>query len=156
MIHTRRKFIKNVSAATMLTPLALFPLDFFKYQEDNGLLNMHLFSKHLHFLSIGNAAEIAKELGFCGLDLTVRPKGHVLPENVENDLPKAIKKIKSAGIRCEMITTAISDIAGENDLKIIKTAAEQSIKFYRCDWFKYHENKSMQNSIAFYQKKFKN
>jgi hypothetical protein len=32
-------------------------------------------------------AKAATEIGFDGVDLTVRPKGHVLPDNVEKDLP---------------------------------------------------------------------
>ena len=40
----------------------------------------------------GLAAQIAAELGFEGLDLTVRPKGHVLPENVEADLLLSMMK----------------------------------------------------------------
>ena len=32
-------------------------------------------------------AEVVAENGFDGADLTVRPGGQVLPENVEKDLP---------------------------------------------------------------------
>ncbi|WP_343486675.1 TIM barrel protein [Allomuricauda sp. d1] len=155
MAICRRKFIKNIGATAMLTPLATSPWPFFSIEELNKPLEVHLFSKHLHFLNVKEAAKISKELGFSGLDLTVRPKGHVLPENVVTDLPKAIQDIKAVGSSCELITTAINDVNGPYDTIIIETAAKQGVNFYRCDWFNYFENKSMQESIVFYQQKVK-
>ena len=155
MDNSRRKFIKNVGTAAMLTPLAPSPLQFFSIDELNEPLKVHLFSKHLHFLDVKEAAQISKELGFVGLDLTVRPKGHVLPENVETDLPKAIQDVKAVGSSCELITTAISDVDNERDLSTIETAADQGVKYYRSDWFNYLEDRSMQESIAFYRQKIK-
>lgn len=155
MSYTRRKFIKNVAVTAMLTPLVPSPMHFFNRDELNEPLNVHLFSKHLHFLNIKEAAEISAEIGFKGLDLTVRPEGHVLPENVETDLPIAVRDIKAAGSSCELITTAISDVANEHDIKVIEKAAIEGVKFYRSDWFSYLERMSMQESIAFYQEKIR-
>lgn len=155
MTFDRRNFIKNVSKAALLAPLTPLQFHLSKNIKSDDLLNVHLFSKHLHFLSIKEAAEIALELGFTGLDLTVRPNGHVLPQNVETDLPIAIGDIKKAGASCELITTAIADANNTLDANIIKTAAENGVQFYRSDWFKYLEGKSMQESISFYQQKIK-
>ena len=44
-----------------------------------------------------------------GADLTVRPGGHVLPENVERDLPRAVKAFREAGLNIEMMATGITD-----------------------------------------------
>ena len=66
-------------------------------------------------------------MGFSGVDLTVRPKGHVLPESVKTDLPKAVSDIKSAGSNCQMITTSIESVNNPLDVDIIKTAAEAEI-----------------------------
>ena len=151
----RRTFIKNTAAASLLVPFTGNSVHLFDPKIENKALQVHLFSKHLQFLSIKEASQIAGELGFVGLDLTVRPKGHVLPENVETNLPKAIKDIKSAGISCELITTAISDVQKPYDVKIIKTAADNGVQFYRSDWFKYLDGKTMQESISFYQEKIK-
>ncbi|TAI48398.1 sugar phosphate isomerase/epimerase family protein [Flagellimonas allohymeniacidonis] len=155
MINKRRKFIKHLGAATALTPLAPFPLYLFGQQKIHRPLNVHLFSKHLHFLNVKEAAQISAELGFDGLDLTVRPKGHVLPENVETDLPKAVEDIKAVGAVCELITTAIGDVANDHDIKTIKMAAKLGIKFYRSNWFEYLDGKSMQKSMAFFQQRIK-
>ena len=47
-----------------------------------------LFSKPLPQMDWQRLAANVKRLGFDGIDLTVRPEGHVLPERVEEDLPK--------------------------------------------------------------------
>ena len=51
-------------------------------------LKISVFSKHFQWTNCREMAAIAKEVGFDGIDLTVREGGHVLPERVEADLPK--------------------------------------------------------------------
>lgn len=153
MSISRRKFIKNAGATVIVAPFA--PSSIFNLNQTDGPLQVHLFSKHLQFLDLKEASQVAAELGFAGLDVTVRPKGHILPENAESDLFTAIQDIKNAGSTCEMITTAISDVNGMYDAKIIKAAAKADVQFYRSNWFKYHEDMPMQKSINIYQQKVK-
>lgn len=155
MSITRRKFIKNAGTTALIAPLAASPVSLLKLNTSNAPLKVHLFSKHLQFLDIKEASKVAAEIGFAGLDLTVRPKGHILPENAEADLFAAVQDIKAAGLTCEMITTAISDINSPYDAKIIEAAAKSGVQFYRSNWFKYHKDMSMQESINVYQKKVK-
>jgi hypothetical protein len=44
------------------------------------------FSKPLPFMDYPTLGKTLHEMGFAGVDLTVRPQGHVLPENVAADL----------------------------------------------------------------------
>ncbi|MGA9638381.1 hypothetical protein [Flavobacterium sp.] len=44
------------------------------------------------------------------MDLRVHPKGHVKPEIVAIDLPKAIRNIKKSESNYSMITTSIENI----------------------------------------------
>lgn len=151
MSNSRRKFIKNVGATAVVAPF--LPVNIFARNQSNEPLKVHLFSKHLQFLNIKEAGQIAAEIGFAGLDLTVRPKGHILPENVERDLPAAIRDIKESGISCEMITTTISDIANPLDSNIIRVAGSEGVKFYRSNWFKFREELSLESSLDYYRKK---
>lgn len=66
-----------------------------------------LFSKHLPSMTWPRLAAAAKDLGFGGIDLTVRPKGHVAPERVATDLPQAVDAIRTAGLTVPMITTGL-------------------------------------------------
>jgi L-ribulose-5-phosphate 3-epimerase len=111
-----------------------------------------LFSKHLHFLE--DYAEMAKkaaEIGFDGIDLTVRPGGHVLPERVQTDLPRAVEAIKKAGLQPLMMTTAVEDAKG-TDETVLRTAAQQGIRYYRMNWYRYPEQQPLPEAISKFQK----
>lgn len=150
---SRRAFIKNAGIITVGVPLLSSAVGGERNGESEAPLNVHLFSKHLQFLDVKDAARVASELGFDGLDLTVRPKGHVLPENVKTDLPAAIRDIKQSGSNCELITTAISDVENPVDVDVIKTAANEGVEYYRSNWFKFKEDQPMQDSLDYYQAK---
>lgn len=65
------------------------------------------FSKHLAELSWGDLGAAVKTMGYAGVDLTVRPGGHVLPERVAEDLPKAVAAIRDGGSEVHMLTTGL-------------------------------------------------
>jgi hypothetical protein len=86
-------------------------------------LKICVFSKHLQWADVKEAAAIARDIGFDGLDLTVRAAGHVLPERVESDLPEAVESIRRAGLEVPMITTDILSVATPHAEAILKTAS---------------------------------
>lgn len=116
-----------------------------------GTLKVHVFSKHLQFLNYREMADAAREIGFDGVDLTVRPKGHVLPEKVEQDLPAAVEAIRRAGLEHTMMTTAVQDAKNDVDRKLLQTAAKLGIRFYRMNWLRYPEEKSIPEAIGQFQ-----
>ncbi len=54
-----------------------------------------MFSKRLGELAIEEVGEAVSRLGLDGVDLTVRPSGHVLPEEAGIRLPIAVGTLKS-------------------------------------------------------------
>ena len=151
---TRREFIAKTALASLL-PLSGFSFPTTFDIEDNDSLDVNIFSKHLQFLDYKTTGEMAAEMGFSGVDLTVRPNGHVLPERVKTDLPLAVDAIRKSGINCKMITTTIQSINNPLDVDILETASAQNISFYRPDWFKYKEGMRMENSLLFYQQEIR-
>lgn len=149
MGQTRRNFAKKITIASLGFPFISVPTDVFP-QPENGL-EINIFSKHLQFLDVKGAAQVAAELGFDGIDLTVRPKGHIEPESVSKDLAQAIKSIETAGSSCKMITTAIEKASKPLDQELIRMAGKAGIEFYRSNWFKYLDDRSMEASIELYQ-----
>jgi L-ribulose-5-phosphate 3-epimerase len=115
---------------------------------DRNAPNLCVFSKHLHWMDYREMAAFAKKIGFNGIDLTVRPGGHVLPENVEKDLPRAVSQIKSQGLTVPMITTAITNADNPLTHAILKTASKMGIKVYRMGWWRYEKGRSIKSQIA--------
>ncbi|MBX2841441.1 MAG: sugar phosphate isomerase/epimerase [Flammeovirgaceae bacterium] len=143
----RRSFL-NYSAAALGTVPFISPINAFGYNSSAvAPQEIFLFSKHLQFLDYKDMADAAAEMGFAGLDLTVRPKGHVLPENVEEDLPKAVKEMKKAGLKINLMTTAITDASVPVNKKVLKTAAKLGFKCYRTGWLKYPKDQEIPAAV---------
>jgi L-ribulose-5-phosphate 3-epimerase len=152
----RRAFVKKSAITASVFPFIDFPFSIStSNQSIESPLSVHVFSKVLQFMDCYQAAEMTAEMGFAGLDLTVRPKGHVLPQNVAADLPTAMGNIKKGGSTCTMITTAVSSVNNPIDVSVLEAASKENIKLYRPDWFKYIEGISMQDSLLNYQEEIR-
>ena len=151
---SRRTFIKNSVIAGTLLPFLSSDIyaGMLKETKAPEALNVSVFSKHLQFLNYKDMADAAAEIGFNGVDLTVRPKGHVLPERVEMDLPKAMEAIKKAGLATTMITTAVQDANDPTDKKLLETASGLGVKYYRMNWLKYPDGKSIPEAMMQFKK----
>jgi sugar phosphate isomerase/epimerase len=95
-------------------------------------------------------AATAADLGFDGIDLTVREGGHVEPGRVQEDLPKVAKIIRKAGLDIPMITAGIVDANSPYAEDIIRAASEAGISRYRWGWFSWSDNKKVPNLSNFH------
>jgi len=146
----RRKAIKKgLMGSAALSALASIPANAFRTSRfsTEKMWKINVFSKHLQWVDYDEMAKITAEIGFSGVDLTVRPKGHVEPENVERDLPKVAEACDKHGIEMGMMTTAIQSASDPTTEPILKTAASLGVKVYRLGWYKYDFNKSIQDNL---------
>lgn len=149
---SRRDFIKKSTLVAGTLPFLSAGLSIFgKSSADMPLPKIHVFSKHLQFLDYNEMAEIAAEMGFDGVELTVRPGGHVLPERVEEDLPKAIAALKKHKLPPQLFCTGVEGV-GPLDTKVLQTAAKQGLKYYRMNYFDFEKDKTMAESLAVHKK----
>jgi L-ribulose-5-phosphate 3-epimerase len=107
-----------------------------------------IFSKHLQWTDWAGAASTAHALGFDGVDLTVRAGGHVLPERVREDLPKAVAAVRAAGLEPPMITAGIVDASSPHAEAILETAAGLGIRCYRWGGFRYDLGRGIADQLA--------
>jgi len=105
------------------------------------------FSKHFQWAGIPEMAETVASLGYEGVDLTVRPGGHVEPARVEEDLPRAAEIIAKAGLKLPMITSGIVDAASPHAETVIKTCAALGIRRYRWDGFRYDVSRPLPEQL---------
>jgi len=146
MSLSRRELLAGAAASLAAAPLASIARA--NRQSDDKAFQICIFSKHLQWLDYKGMAETAAELGFDGVDLTVRRGGHVLPERVEDDLPKAVEAIRNAGIKPLMMVTDINDPDDPKTEKVLKTAAELNIKYYRLGYYTYDDETSVRDTLA--------
>lgn len=108
-----------------------------------------IFSKHMAQFNWTDLGKKAKEIGFEGVDLTVRPKGHVLPERVSEDLPKAVEAIRASGVDVPMITTDLQSANDPAARPTFEAMKRLGISFYKPGYWRYDEKKkSVLQSIA--------
>ena len=95
------------------------------------------FEKFLQDLSYDDLADVIAELGFVGIEATVRKKGHVLPERVEEDLPKLVEALKKRDLEVTTMATDVLSAADPASTKVLQTAKGLGIKTYRMGYHKY-------------------
>ncbi|CAG5069562.1 hypothetical protein DYBT9623_02298 [Dyadobacter sp. CECT 9623] len=150
---SRREFLIKTAVAGAAAPLILNETIAAPLSRPAENLKINIFSKHLQFLNFQDMSEVAKEIGFDGIDLTVRPKGHVLPEKVETDLPLAVEAMKKVGFSPSMFCTAVEDATNPIDKKLLETASKLGFKYYRMNWYKYNEQQNIPQLLEQYQGK---
>ncbi len=106
-----------------------------------------VFSKHLHWLDWQGLAETAAEIGFDGVDLTVRKGGHVEPERAAEDLPRAVELIRKAGLAVPMVTAGIVDVRTPHAEQIMSALKSAQITRYRWGGFRYSDNQSIPSRL---------
>jgi L-ribulose-5-phosphate 3-epimerase len=132
---SRRRFIETVAAAGALATTVPDLLDARPEPGFRGTLCF--FSKHLPRMDGGGLGRSLKTLGFGGVDLTVRPGGHVEPARVAQDLPVFIEGIRKEGLAVPMITTELTSDADPAARPTLETAASLKIPYFKAGYYRY-------------------
>jgi sugar phosphate isomerase/epimerase len=77
-------------------------------------------------------------IGLDGLDLTVRPGGHVEPGDAETGLPLAVKAAQESGIEVIQLTTAVTQ-ADDEATRLIQLAGQHGIDRIKLGYYKYRQ-----------------
>ena len=100
-------------------------------------ITLCFFSKHLPSMDWNRLGKAVKAAGFGGIDLTVRPKGHVAPERAAADLPQAFEAIRAHGLSVPMITTALVSADDPAARPTLETAARLGIRLVKTGYYSY-------------------
>lgn len=96
-----------------------------------------LFTDNLNAYKVPALLAEAKKIGFDGLDLTLRPGGHVEPENAEAGLAEANRAADEAGMTIPMATTAITDADSPHAEKVFAAAAHYGARRLKLGYWHY-------------------
>ena len=107
-----------------------------------------MFSKHLQTMSVAEAGETIKSLGFDGVELTVRPGGHVLPDNVAEDLPRAVEELRAAGLETPAIVVEIHNRQQEFSEAVCRAASKVGAHELRTSSHRYRGFGEIRDQIA--------
>ena len=147
MIDNRRNFLKKMVATTVAIPFPNLLLSNENIEAEKKY-PINFFTKPLDKYGNDFMIDTLKMGGVDGLDLTVRPKGSVLPEKVAEDLPVVAEMAKKNGLFLEMMVSNITSDETPHAKNVLKIAAQHGIKHYRMGYFRYNDNEKAKETIA--------
>lgn len=110
-------------------------------------MKLMMFSKLLQPYPLNKTAQLVKEMGFDGLDLTVRTGGYVEPKNVVEGLPQAVEVCARHGLEIPMLTTEILSADHEYAEEILATAAQCGIPWLKLGYWEYERFGELEQEI---------
>jgi len=118
-------------------------------QAPGSRMKVDAYSRHLQWLrSPDEVAEAALEMGFDGLDVTVRAyPGHVDPAKVATELAPFVTAVRKHGLQVTAITTNIADADSPNAENILRAASGIGITHYWWGTFRYENNKPVMRQL---------
>jgi sugar phosphate isomerase/epimerase len=105
------------------------------------------FTKPIQDLSFEDTAGFCADVGWDGIELALRAGGHVLPERVEEDLPKLVAAL---GMRSREVLVLATDIRGAREPmteRVLRAAARSNIRLYRLGPLRYREGVSIAQQV---------
>lgn len=114
------------------------------------------FTKPLQDLSYDVCSRIVAEAGYDGVESPVRPGGQVVPEKVQDDLPKLIASLKQHDLKMTILTSKINEVSDKQMTeKVLRTAAQLGVKRFRMGYYYYDLNKPIRPQLADFKAKLK-
>lgn len=138
---TRREWMRAAGGSALAAALGVRPV------AATGRI-FCLFSKHLPELGWSDLARACRDAGFAGVDLTVRPRGHVLPERAAGDLPLAVEAITAQGLSVPMITTDLTSAESPLARPLLLAAARSGVRYFKTGYWRYTASPDVRAEVA--------
>lgn len=106
------------------------------------------FSKSFELMGYAEMAQRIAELGFDGVEVTVRPGGHVEPERAEEQLPAVVQALREHDLNLTAMTTDILSADQSYAERNLRLAASLGIRRYRMGYHRYDLNRPIDAQLA--------
>lgn len=140
MLTNRRKFLA-AACATVATPVLA------QSDQPAGKQTISAFTKPFNSLSFDELADRMAEIGFDGIEATIRKGGNIESNQVEDKLPMLVEALDKRNLEVTIMTSDINDPDDPMTVKVLRTAATLGIKRYRMKYLKYDGNQSVVEQI---------
>jgi sugar phosphate isomerase/epimerase len=149
---SRRQFTASALAAASAVAL---PSRLLAAEASAAKNRFCCFIKFLEDLSYDELAGKMAELGFSGVEATVRSSaGYILPENAAEELPKLHKALEKQGLSIAIVTTDILSADQRHANEVLNACADVGAPRYRMGFYKYDRNLPVVEQIGQLRSKF--
>jgi sugar phosphate isomerase/epimerase len=143
-MQSRRGFLKTT---TLATSSMVFGIHKFASANNRSKFKIGGFTKELQSLSYEETAQAVFNMGWDGIECPVRPGGHVLPERVEEDLPRMVEALQKRKLELQIMATSIHNPSEKYTERVLRTARQLGIRYYRMGWWNYDFSKPIQRQL---------
>jgi sugar phosphate isomerase/epimerase len=140
---SRRHFLGTVASAALAAPLTGLAAP----AKDGSRFRLMTFSKPFQDVGYDRTGEIVAEIGWAGIECPVRKKGQVLPEQVEEELPKLHAALAKRKVTIDLVTTDIGKVDPLAE-RVLRAASKLGVKRYRLTFEKYDLEKPIPPQLA--------
>jgi sugar phosphate isomerase/epimerase len=134
-LWTRRQALAGLTSSLLVGAAGAAPLA-------NGS-PVCAFVKFVQELPFDRLADELARMGFDGIEATVRPKGIVLPERVEDDLPRLVEALRRRGLSITVMASDVNDVNQPHTEKVLTTAAKLGVTHYRMRYYRYASDRGL-------------
>ncbi len=124
----RRRFITTTAA------IAAAPSSLANARARNPFC---VFTKPFQSLTYDELADLIAKLGFDGIEGTIRPGGHIMPEQVPDELPKMVEALRKRKLELTIMASGINNADDKLNIQQLQVAAKLGVKRYRMAYHKY-------------------
>lgn len=107
-----------------------------------------VFIKFLQSLSYDELADSVADIGFDGIEATVRRSGYIAPARAADELPKLAETLHRRGLKITMLTTDLVRADDPNARSLLRAAADLGIPMYRLGPYRYDLNQPVMQQLA--------
>lgn len=112
------------------------------------------FTKPIQDLDFDESSRVVADAGYDGVESPVRPGGHVVPERVQDDLPRLDAALKNHGLSFTLLTSGINEVSkAQSTEKVLRTAASLGVKRFRMAYYKYDLSRPIYPQLADFKAK---
>ncbi|MFT5467418.1 MAG: sugar phosphate isomerase/epimerase [Verrucomicrobiales bacterium] len=105
------------------------------------------FEKPLQSLSAAELADLLAEIGFDGIEATVRKGGRIEPEKAADELPGLVSALKKTDLEILVMATSIARVDQPHAEATLRAAAGLGIKIYRLGGLRYDLKKPIRAQL---------
>jgi L-ribulose-5-phosphate 3-epimerase len=107
-----------------------------------------VFSRNLARVPYAQLGEIAGQIGFEGVDLTVMIGGHVDPRVTSVDLVRAFESVRGANLEVPMITTSITTAEEPTAFPVLYLTGKSQVPLFRLGLWPYNDGIDIRQRLA--------
>ncbi len=105
------------------------------------------FAKPLQHLPFDELADRVAEMGFQGIEATVRKGGQVEPSRVAEDLPRLVEALQKRDLEITIMASDVNRVDQPETEKVLRTAARLGIARYRMQYYTYDLNQPIRAEL---------